>query len=322
MNHDGQPSDDYQSNDVIRCRGLAKTYGQVLALHNVDFSVLRGSIFGLLGSNGAGKTTTINILLGLVKPTEGRAEVFGLSLPDEGNAIRQRCGVLLEHSGIYERMSVEENLYFYGRAYGMEAKFLGDRCDQLLEYFDLAERRKEPAKVLSRGMQQKLALASALIHGPELIFLDEPTANLDPVVAADLRRQLVSLARDEGVTIFLTTHNVAEAEQVCNVIGVMREGRLLAVDSPDRLRVGSVENEVIEIIGRGFPHELKTKMSSSPWIGRVDFGTDRITVVTTSKGKAPELTRLVVQSGAEIEEIKQKRSSLEDALLQILKEDS
>src|SRR5262249_47030876 len=163
---------------------------------------------GFLGPNGSGKTTTIRMLLGLLEPTSGRAEVLGFDASKKADEIRLRSGALLEHNGIYERLSAEENLELFGRIWNLSANERNTRIQQLLQSFGWWERRTERSGTWSRGMKQKLAVARAMLHRPALIFLDEPTAGLDPVASASLRDELAGLAAREGVTIFLTTHNL------------------------------------------------------------------------------------------------------------------
>src|SRR5437868_2380625 len=175
---------------AIQTRGLARSFDQVRALDDLTLEVPAGSVFGFLGPNGAGKTTTIRLLLGLIEPTSGKAEVLGFDTLTQGAEIRARSGALLEHSGLYERMSAEDNLRFYGRVARMPKEKLDERIHQLLTHLGLWERRKEAVVKWSRGMKQKLAIARPLLHGPALVFLDEPTAGLDPVAAAGLRDDL------------------------------------------------------------------------------------------------------------------------------------
>ena len=172
---------------AIRTVGLSRRFGAVCALEGLSVDIPSGIIFGFLGPNGSGKTTTIRLLLGLLDPSAGRAEVFGYDTRTHGDAIRERCGALLEHCGLYERLSAEENLELYGRFWRMSRGSRRARVKELLTCFELWERRREIVAGWSRGMKQKLAIARALLHRPSLIFLDEPTAGLDPIAAVSLR---------------------------------------------------------------------------------------------------------------------------------------
>ncbi|MFP5354230.1 MAG: ABC transporter ATP-binding protein, partial [Gemmatimonadota bacterium] len=212
---------------AIRVEGLVRDFPKVRALDHLTFDVPAGIVFGFLGPNGAGKTTVIRVLLGLVDPTGGRSEVFGVDPRTGGDRVREQAGALLEHNGVYERLTALQNLDFYGRAWHMSRSDRASRIRELLSQFGLWDRRDESVGNWSRGMKQKLAVARTVLHRPRLVFLDEPTAGLDPVASASLRDDLARLAGQEGVTIFLTTHNLAEAERLCSLVGVIRRGKLL-----------------------------------------------------------------------------------------------
>jgi len=221
---------------AIHTEKLTRDFGTLRALDRLTLEVPPGIVFGFLGPNGSGKTTTIRLLLGLITPTSGTARVLGFDVAREPEAVRLRTGALLEHTGLYERLSAEQNLEYYGRIALMSDGGRKARIRELLERADLWDRRDEAVGRWSRGMKQKLAVARALLHHPSLIFLDEPTAGLDPVAASAFRQDLVRLAQHDGVTVFLTTHNLAEAEKLCGQVAVVHQGRLLAVGRPDDVR--------------------------------------------------------------------------------------
>jgi len=221
---------------VIRTSALTRDFKAVRAVDGLTFQVPSGIVFGFLGPNGSGKTTTIRMLLGIVEPTSGTARVLDFDTATQADEIRLRCGALLEHAGLYEKLSSEDNLELHGRICRMPEGERRTRIKELLGAFGLWDRRKDSAGTWSRGMMQKLAIARAMLHRPELVFLDEPTAGLDPVAAVELREQITGLALHEGVTVFLTTHNLAEAEKLCSRVAVIRQGRLLAEGRPDELR--------------------------------------------------------------------------------------
>jgi ABC-2 type transport system ATP-binding protein len=237
---------------AIRANGLTREFSSVRALDDLTIEVPAGTVFGFLGPNGAGKTTTIRLLLSLIEPTRGSAEVLGFDARTQGHEIRARCGALLEHSGLYERLSAEDNLRFYGRVARMAAPDVDQRIKELLTHMGLWDRRKEAVVKWSRGMKQKLAIARAVLHRPGLVFLDEPTAGLDPVAANGLRKDLAALVSQQGATIFLTTHNMAEAEKLCSLVAVIRQGRLVAVGNPSDLRTragqGSLEEAFLTLM--------------------------------------------------------------------------
>lgn len=220
---------------AIRTRGLSRQFGALHAVDDLTLEIPAGIIFGFLGPNGSGKTTTIRLLLGLHEPSAGDAEVLGYDIRTHAGAVRERSGALLEHCGLYERLTALDNLDLYGRFWRLTRAVRGERARELLTRLELWERRDEIVGKWSRGMKQKLAIARALLHRPSLLFLDEPTAGLDPLAAAALRKDLSSLVAAEGVTVFLTTHNLTEAERLCTLVGVIRGGRLLALAPPARL---------------------------------------------------------------------------------------
>jgi ABC-2 type transport system ATP-binding protein len=237
---------------AIRASALTRQFSSVRALNDLTIEVPAGVVFGFLGPNGAGKTTAIRLLLNLIEPTGGSAEVLGFDTRTHGHEIRSRCGSLLEHSGLYERLSAEDNLRFYGRVAHMTERDIDRRIEELLTRMGLWDRRKETVVKWSRGMKQKLAISRAVLHRPDLVFLDEPTAGLDPVAANDLRKGLAALVSQQGTTIFLTTHNMAEAEKLCNLVAVIRQGRLLAFGNPAELRArggqGSLEEAFLTLM--------------------------------------------------------------------------
>jgi len=221
------------SEPIIHTEHLSRSFGAVKAVDDLSLEVPAGIVFGFLGSNGAGKTTTIHLLLGLLEPSLGQARVLGFDTRTQSDAIHAHCGALLEFSGLYERLSAEDNLDLYGRINLLPAADRKARIKELLTHLDLWERRKELVGKWSRGMKQKLAVARTLIHRPPLIFLDEPTAGFDPQAAAALHNDLASLVEREGVTVFLNTHNMLEAENLCARVRVIRHGILLTDGGPD-----------------------------------------------------------------------------------------
>src|SRR5215469_16043562 len=208
--------------NAIITSGLTRTFGAIRAVNDLSITVPAGKIFGFLGTNGAGKTTTIYLLLGLLEPTTGQASVLGYDIRTQGAMIRELSGSLLEYNGLYEQLTASDNLDFYGRIWGMSTSARQARIDELLEMFGLKDRARDRVGTWSRGMKQKLAIARAMFHHPRLVFLDEPTDGLDPAAAASLRQDLAALVEREGMTIFLTTHNLAEAEQLCANVAILR----------------------------------------------------------------------------------------------------
>jgi ABC-2 type transport system ATP-binding protein len=302
---------------AIRTEDLTREFGPLRAVDGVTLEVASGSIFGFLGPNGSGKTTTIRLLLGLLEPTRGSATVLGHDTRTEAGAVRERCGALLEHSGLYERMTAHENLAFYARVWHLAEPDRERRIRELLDGLGLWDRRHEIVGSWSRGMKQKLAVARALLHRPALVFLDEPTAGLDPIAAAALRDDLTGLARQEGVTVFLTTHNLAEAEKLCDQVAVIRAGRLLASGRPDELR-SQARRDRMEVTGRGLDERVARTLSTDPAVESAELGEGRLTLrLRAGHDSAPLVARLVSE-GVAIDEVRKGGADLEDAFLALM----
>lgn len=242
--------------DAIRVEGLTKYYNGLLALDRISFDVRQGSVFGLLGPNGAGKTTTIRILTGLTRPSGGMATVMGYDVTREAVKAKQMVGVVPETSNIYEEMTALENLVFAAELYGVPRSERKTRARGLLEAFGLLDRAGSSVAELSRGMRRRLTIACALIHRPELLFLDEPTTGLDVQSARQLRDH-VSELRDEGVTVLLTTHYIEEADQLCDTVAMIDQGRIAALDSPENLKAFVTGTRVVEVSFTDHPPEGK-----------------------------------------------------------------
>ncbi|MGA9351036.1 MAG: ABC transporter ATP-binding protein [Anaerolineae bacterium] len=305
---------------AIRIENLTRDFKTVRAVDGLSLEVPAGIIFGFLGPNGAGKTTTINLLLGLLEPTAGRAEVLGFDTRTQADEIRSKTGALLEHPGLYERLSAEDNLEFYGRVWHLPSAERRARIKELLTHLDLWERRKESVGTWSRGMKQKLAVARALLHRPSLIFMDEPTAGLDPVAAVALREDLITLAARENVTVFLTTHNLAEAEKLCGKVGVIRQGKLLAVGHPDELRARSGAPRA-EVIGRGFNEEVLALLRARLEVAAADLQNERLLIDLRGEVDIAPLVSLMVSAGVEVEEVRKGKASLEEVFLTLMEEE-
>jgi ABC-2 type transport system ATP-binding protein len=308
-------------NNVIETENLRRDFGEIHAVDGISFEVPSGIIFGFLGPNGSGKTTTIRLLLGLLEPSAGRAKVLGYDTALQSDGIRQESGALLEYTSLYERMTAEDNLEFYGRVWRIPAEERRARIRELLDSINLWERRREIVRDWSRGMRQKLAVARALLHHPKLIFMDEPTAGLDPVAAAALHEDLAALVKQQGTTVFLTTHNLAEAERLCTKLAVINEGRLLAIGSPDELGRKQGGRRLV-VTGSGFVEEALVGLRAHPEVSDVHLKEGRILVdLKTDIGTAP-LVQMLVSAGVEIDEVRKERASLEEVFLTLLEEEN
>jgi ABC-2 type transport system ATP-binding protein len=305
------------SDSAIHVDNLARHFGHIRAVDGISLEVPKGIVFGFLGPNGAGKTTTIRLLLGLLEPTAGRAEVLGMDVRTQSTEVRRRSGALLEHPGLYERLTALENLEFYGRIYRMPRPHRSERARELLSRFELWDRRTETVSKWSKGMKQKLAIARALLHRPPLLFLDEPTSGLDALAAASLRRDIASLAHSEGVTVFLTTHNLAEAEQLCAAVAVCREGQIIAEGTPTELR-GKVRHPRVEIVGRGITERAMTLIALRQEVVSARIENNALRLELRAGADVAPLIATLVQEGVEVEEV--RRSGLEAAFLSLLEE--
>lgn len=299
---------------------LSRTFHGVAALAGLDLEVPQGIIFGFLGPNGAGKTTTIRLLLGLLEPTGGAASVLGLDVRRHAPEVRSKVGVLLESDGLYQRLSVYDNLDLFGEILHMPTRARRQRIEELLRHFQLWERRNERAGALSKGTRQKVAILRALLGRPALVFLDEPTSGLDPVSAAALRADIVALASREGSTIFLTTHNLAEAEKICQRVGVIRKGRLIASDAPRRLRMQAVQPR-LKIVGRGFSEGAAALVRALPPVRHVSMAGREMVIEFREATDTAPIVALLVQAGVEVEEARKGGASLEQVFISLMEEE-
>jgi len=301
-------------------RDFASEAGRVRAVNQLSLEVPAGIIFGFLGPNGAGKTTTLRLLLGLLEPTQGRAEVLGFDTLGQADEVRTGCGALLEHTGVYEQMSAEDNLELYGRIWRLSRAERQARIKELLSHIGLWERRKDPVAKWSRGMKQKLALARTLLHRPALIFLDEPTAGLDVQSAVEVRNDLAALAAREGVTVFLTTHNMTEAEKLCSQVAVIRDGGLVALGHPDELRARAGGPRV-EVFGRGFSEAALSLLRARPEVAAAETRNGQLSIDLVQEAATAPLVSLLVSAGAEVEEVRRGKASLEEVFLTLMGEE-
>ncbi|NOR83127.1 MAG: ATP-binding cassette domain-containing protein [Ardenticatenales bacterium] len=236
---------------AIKARDLTRDYDGLRAVDGISFAVEPGEIFGFLGPNGAGKTTTIRMLTGQLRPTFGKAWVAGCDVVDERQQLKPQIGVVFDCQNIYERLSGRDNLLFTARLYGVKRS----RVQKVLEQVGLVERARDKTQKYSNGMKQRLLIARALLHEPRVLFLDEPTRGLDPGVARDIRAIVAGLAK-QGVTVFLTTHYMEEADNLSDRVAIIDRGRIVAIDTPEQLKAdsdqpdASLEDAFINLTGR------------------------------------------------------------------------
>jgi ABC-2 type transport system ATP-binding protein len=223
--------DNRRKMNSIEVEGLSRTFNGRSVVDGLTFTVQEGEIFGFLGPNGAGKTTTIRLLTGQIYPTKGRASVCGFDIFRQRQQLKKCIGVVFEEQNLYERSNGRENLAFFASLNGVCSK----RVDEVLEQVALRDRAKDRVHKYSNGMRQRLVIARALLHKPRVLFLDEPTRGLDPIAARDIRRMITDLV-NQGMTVFLTTHYMEEADHLCQRIAFINQGRIVALDTPDRLK--------------------------------------------------------------------------------------
>lgn len=314
----GLPNSDGGEKIAVRTVELTRDFKTVRAVDRVSFEVLQGTIFGFLGPNGAGKTTTIRLLLGLIQPTSGTATVMGVDPAKRGDRVREVTGALLEHSGVYERLSAQENLEFYARLAGLAPKERRDRIERLLRHFGLWDRRKDRAGLLSKGMKQKLGIARAILHAPPLVFLDEPTEGLDPEAAVAVREDISRLARESGASVFLTTHNLTEAERLCDSVGVIHSGRLLSYGSIELLRE-KYSNTVFEIHGTGIAPRAVDELVRHSQIATATIERDRL-LISLNRGASLATVLTILKSiGVEVTDTREVTPRLEDVYLALVR---
>jgi len=228
---------------AIEVQNLTRDYNGRRAVDGLSFNVAPGEIFGFLGPNGAGKTTTIRMLTGQLRPTSGKAQVMGFDVVEERQQLKPQIGVVFDSQNLYERMSARDNLRFYARLYRVKRA----RVEEVLDLVGMSDRARDKMQTYSNGMKQRIIIARALLHEPEVLFLDEPTRGLDPNVARDIRSIVTKLA-NQGMTVFLTTHYMEEADQLSNRVAIIDQGRIVALDTPEHLKTkyGEDENTTLE----------------------------------------------------------------------------
>jgi len=305
---------------VIFLENLTRDFDSFRAVDQLSLEIPSGIVFGFLGPNGAGKTTTIRMLLGLMEPTSGRANILGYDSQTQAAEIRANTGALLEHSGVYEHLSAEGNLEFFGRVYRMPMNQRKRRIKELLSQMGLWERRKEPVGKWSRGMKQRLALARALLHRPPLVFLDEPTAGLDVMAASAVREDIAALVSQQRTTVFLTTHNMVEAEKLCSQVAVIRDGSLIALGSTEELK-SQAGTPQIEISGKGFTPGVLDHLKARPEIVQAEAINGHLQITLFQETGVSNLINLLVLEGVEVEEVHRGKASLEDVFLTLMEEE-
>jgi len=302
---------------IIETSNLTKTFGPLVAVEDLTLAVEPGEVLGFLGPNGAGKTSTVRMLSGMIAPTRGSAVVAGLRSDHDVERLHEVIGLLTETPGFYERLSARRNLQFFARFYPhVDA---GARVDDYLKTMGLWERRDDKVGNFSKGMKQRLALARALLHGPQVLFLDEPTAGLDPEAAREVRQLIVRL-KEEGRTIFLCTHNLEEAEALCHRIAVFRT-RLIALDAPANLRNRLFQRQVVVEL-EAPDRRVVDAVQTLGFVRAVEQeGAALVVELTDFDRNRPALVECIVSAGGRIQSVFEKKHSLEEIYLTLLREE-
>jgi ABC-2 type transport system ATP-binding protein len=303
---------------AIEVRDLSKRYGEILAVDHISFNVGEGEIFGFLGPNGAGKTTTIRMLTGLCRPTAGTARILGLDVASEIVEIKKRIGVVPEVSNLYDELSAFDNLLFMTQLYGIPRSQRRARAEDLLKTFGLYERKDHLFGTFSRGMKRAVTIAAGLIHSPKILFLDEPTGGLDVVAARNLRG-LIGNLRKQGVTVFLTTHYLEEADLLCDRIAILVKGKIVKIDTPEMLKTVAEEEPIIEVSFKKMHPQIVEGLSERlPQFRVVAVGHNKVRIYGGASAEVLE-TVLEYAKGNDIliEEVNSIKPSLEDAFIKI-----
>jgi ABC-2 type transport system ATP-binding protein len=296
--------------DAINIENLKKSYdGKVNALNNISLSIPKGVIFGFLGPNGSGKTTTVRVLNGILSATSGNAEILGIPVRDNNLDIHRLCGVMTESSFCYENLTAEQNLLFFGRMHGIDEKMLNARADSILKRLELFDVRNKKVKSFSTGMKKRVSLGVALIHNPQILFLDEPTSGLDPENALNVSRLIKELAEENDVTVFLCTHQLKYAEDICTLYGFINNGNILGLGTFDEL--ASRKNAALQLKIRG--------KNIAENLGFIHEDNDIYSKSITDDKEVNTLIQRILAGGGEIYEAVQQKWSLEQLYFKYIK---
>jgi len=265
--------------NAIEAVGLTKMYGRLLAVDHISFQVEKGEIFGFLGPNGAGKTTTIRMLTTLTKPSEGTAKIFGYDVQRQPISAKERMGIVPEISNVYDELSAWDNLLFTAELYHVRKGEAEKRAKELLEMFDLYEKKRNKAKGFSKGMRRRLAIAMGLMNKPDLLFLDEPTSGLD-VQSALIIKDIVRDLNREGSAIFLTTHNIEEANVLCGRVAIIHKGTIAAIDTPERLKRTIQSVQSVEVAFDPTPPNISADLEHIEGVNEVRKEGDKFRLYT------------------------------------------
>lgn len=300
-------------NPILEVNDLHREFGTRNAVDGITFVVEPGEVFGLLGPNGAGKTTTVRLLNGILPPSDGTARVFGMDPATHGDVIRRKTGVLTEAPALYERLSARDNLEFFATLQSIPESDLNRRVDEMLEFFELASRANDKVETFSKGMKQRLALARALIHKPPLLFLDEPTSGLDPEAAQQVNDLIAGLSRANGQTVVLATHNLFEAQRLCDRVAIMNRGKILAVGSLKELARRLWPVTWVDIVFHVKPKEgFETRLNGHRGVIQISTKDEVLSVQVESEDVIPDVVRWLIDGGESVLRVNPRDYTLED----------
>ncbi len=303
----------------IEAYDLVKTFNGLTAVDKLSFSVEEGEIFGLLGPNGAGKTTTIRMLAALISPSSGRAIIGGHDVQEEALKVREIIGILTESPSLYGRLTAMENMEFFAKAYGVTDRSTREaKIHDLLEFFQLWDRRDDPVGKYSKGMKQKLAIARALVHSPDIIYLDEPTSGLDPKSSKDIRDLMEELTKNEKQTILLSTHRLEDAEKLCDRVMIINHGKPLAISSPHELRKRFTSKQEIQVELTSVDDSILNVLRGADFILSAQSSDNTLSVSLRNETDTPDLVKLLVENGARVQSVRPVETSLENAYLELV----
>jgi ABC-2 type transport system ATP-binding protein len=308
--------------EIIQVKDLTKIYSTALAVDHISFNIKIGEVFGFLGPNGAGKTTTIRMMVGLTQPSSGTAWIDGHDVMKEPVEVKRAIGLVPETSNLYGELSSLQNLIYQAELYGIPKEKRRLRCLQLLEEFGLKEYQERTFQALSRGLKRRLTIAAALVHNPKILFLDEPTTGLDVMSARGLRK-LILESKKKGLTIFLTTHYIPEAETLCDRIAIIVKGKVRIIDTPESIKAQVKETEILEIGLDRVSEELKGSFLSLNGVEKVLIDENRIRFHTRMLDQVTSpIVKLIGEMGVKIQSINTLSPSLEDAFVRLTGLDS
>jgi len=300
---------------VIRIENLTRRFGDNIAVNNLSLEVQAGEVFGFLGHNGAGKTTTVRLLNGVLEAHSGLMRVLDLDPLNDGPSLRARTGVLTESASVENRLTARDNLLIYADLFGVPREKIPTRISELLEFFGLSNHADEKVEAFSTGMRQRLALARTLLHDPEVLFLDEPTAGLDPVAANQVNELIANLSAEKGRTVFLCTHNLVEAQKLCDRVAVLEHGKLAAIGTPIDLMQQYVRRLDVDI--EVAPEQVDIALDALSSASSLTLSLPRLvngnlTLTIPGRDAIPGLVNVLVQKGIRVYHIAAHQPSLED----------